>query len=159
MPRTQSLVRSPDVARSSPRTSNPSFLVYGISSRTYPMIPWEFNSNGVNRTPNAYFIKPWASTNAFEYVVLPSPENNRSLSPPFEQAKTVPLTPEILQPEKVKSMLSTTHDPDHPDHDNKVPSPSARPHFDWKQSGLENPLAGKTRHRCCRLRIHPSSEH
>lgn len=57
------------------------------------------------------------------------------------RTKTVPLTPEVLQPEKVKTGASTTNDSETNASDAKISSPTVRPHFDWKQSGLENPLA------------------
>ncbi|CAF2325116.1 unnamed protein product [Rotaria sp. Silwood2] len=57
------------------------------------------------------------------------------------RAKTVPLTPEILQPEKVKQTTSTNSESENTDNENKLSTEAIRPHFDWKQSGLENPLA------------------
>ncbi|CAF0817669.1 unnamed protein product [Adineta ricciae] len=56
------------------------------------------------------------------------------------RAKNVPLTPEILQPEKVKSIVSVSNDSEDTENGNKLATESIRPHFDWKQSGLQNPL-------------------
>ncbi|CAF0860172.1 unnamed protein product, partial [Didymodactylos carnosus] len=58
------------------------------------------------------------------------------------RTKTTPLMPEILQPEKIKSTMSNNSAQDELENKNK-PSSSLNPHFDWKASGLENPLAGK----------------
>ncbi|CAF3360470.1 unnamed protein product [Rotaria socialis] len=57
------------------------------------------------------------------------------------RTKAVPLTPEILQPEKVKPIASTNSTPENIDNENKLSSENVRPRFDWKRSGLENPLA------------------
>ncbi|CAF2062360.1 unnamed protein product [Rotaria magnacalcarata] len=57
------------------------------------------------------------------------------------RTKAVPLTPEILQPEKVKPIASTNSTPENIDNENKLSSESVRPRFDWKRSGLQNPLA------------------
>jgi len=56
------------------------------------------------------------------------------------RTKTVPLTPEILQPEKIKATTPTSNESEMTNDENKTVSQSVRPHFDWKQSGLENPL-------------------
>ncbi|CAF4634718.1 unnamed protein product, partial [Rotaria magnacalcarata] len=47
----------------------------------------------------------------------------------------------ILQPEKVKPIASTNSTPENIDNENKLSSESVRPRFDWKRSGLQNPLA------------------
>ncbi|CAF0787426.1 unnamed protein product [Rotaria sp. Silwood1] len=56
------------------------------------------------------------------------------------RTKSVPLTPEVLQPEKLKQNTSTNNESEHIDNENKLSTETIRPHFDWKQSGLENPL-------------------
>jgi hypothetical protein len=57
------------------------------------------------------------------------------------RTKNVLLTPEILQPEKLRSSLSTNSESENIDNEKKLSTDAIRPHFDWKQSGLENPLA------------------
>ncbi|UJR33324.1 hypothetical protein I4U23_020774 [Adineta vaga] len=56
------------------------------------------------------------------------------------RAKNVPLTPEILQPEKIKPTIQGNNEFENIENENKLPNESIRPHFDWKQSGLQNPL-------------------
>ncbi|CAF0871111.1 unnamed protein product [Adineta steineri] len=113
----------------------PSFTTYKHPSKQLSHLEsslslWNVLSNLSNDPIGVRFQWRKSNTERFFHQALGVNERFR--------AKNVPLTPEVLQP--IKANTSNNNESENVNNENKLSTESIRPHFDWKQSGLQNPL-------------------